>query len=216
MPVPKKITLSLESYKNMAGHSRYNVSDKKAGLKGKILDNKLGVRSQKELDDAETILLSDAYEFFLSKNPKQIKFDVKFLFSIHKYFLETLYKWAGQAREVDISRGKMMFASVNYLPSALKYLDQIFKENQPQRKNTKSSMAGKIAIIHNEFNVIHPFRDGNGRTIRLFIDLLLYSVGFKLVDWNSKPKNEYIHACIKGAVGNHKPMSDFILKRLKK
>jgi len=199
----------------MAGHSRYNVTNKRAGIEKGVLKNKLGISSQKELEDAETILLVDAYKFFLSKDHYS-NFDVEFLFYIHKYFLSTLYDWAGQKREVDISKGKMMFASVSHMNSSLKYLDKILKENTLKRKDTKNNIASKIAVIHNEYNAIHPFREGNGRTIRLFLDLLVLSIGYKMIDWSPKLKNDYIKACIFGAIGNHKPMTNFILKRLKK
>ena len=114
----------------MAGHSRYNITNKKAGIERGVLKNKLRIFDQKQLDDAEAILLADAYEFFLSKeNPEKINFDVEFLFSIHKYFLSTLYEWAGNKRKVNLSKGKMMFASVNHLDASLKYLDKILKDN---------------------------------------------------------------------------------------
>ncbi|MDD5721347.1 MAG: Fic family protein [Candidatus Pacebacteria bacterium] len=201
----------------MAGHSRYNITNKSAGLEGGVLKNKLGISSQKELEDAETILLVDAYEFFLSKENRDIAtFDVKFLFSIHKYFLSTLYDWAGRKREVDISKGKMMFASVNHLDSSLKYLDKILKEDIPKKQDKKNDIAYKIAFIHNEYNAVHPFREGNGRTIRLFLDLLVSSIGYEMIDWSPKSKNDYIKACIFGSIGNHKPMINFILKRLRK
>ena len=199
----------------MVGHSRYNVTAKKTGIERGVLKNKLGIFDQKQLDDAEAILLADAYEFFLSKeNLGKVNFNVEFLFSIHKYFLLTLYEWAGNRRKVNISKGKMMFASVDHLDFALKYLDDILKKNLPNNKETKNTIAYKIAFIHNEYNAIHPFRDGNGRTVRLFLDLLVLSVGYKVINWNSKSKNEYIKACVSGAIGDHQPMINFIFKRL--
>lgn len=66
-------------------------------------------------------------------------------------------------------------------------------------------MAEKLAIIHNEFNAVHPFREGNGRTIRLFIDLLLISIGHETLDYSNIEK-KYISACIMGMSKNHKPM----------
>jgi cell filamentation protein len=201
----------------MVGHSRYNVTNRKAGIDKGILKNKLGLASQKELEDAETILLADAYKFFLSKrNLDTVVFDTKFLFSIHKYFLGTLYEWAGKKREVNISKGEMMFASVNHLDVSLKYLDEVLKENIPKKMNSREKIAHKIAFIHNEYNAIHPFREGNGRTIRLFLDILISSIGYEMIDWSPKSKNDYIKACISGAIGSHKPMTDFFLKRLKK
>lgn len=201
----------------MVGHSRYNVTNKKVGIEKGILKNKLGISNQNELEDAETILLSDAYEFFVSKlSTEKISFDVKFMFSIHKYFLEPLYDFAGKIREVDISKGSMMFASVEHLNSSLKYLDNVIKENIPVSSDTKKILADKIALIHNEYNAIHPFREGNGRTIRLFLDLLVSSFGYRMIDWNSTKENNYMKACIAGARGDHEPMNNFIFKRLRK
>ena len=200
----------------MAEHSRYNVTNKKAGLQDGVLKNKLGITKQKELEDAETILLSDAYEFFTSKdNLNAFHFDVTFLFFIHKYFLGTLYDWAGTVREVDMSKGSMLFASVKHLPSSLKCLDTVLDENIPSEKDTKKIIAEKFAYIHNEYNAVHPFREGNGRTIRLFLDMLALRFGFAMIDWSSKTKDDYMKACIAGAVGNHKLMGGFILKRLR-
>jgi len=161
-------------------------------------------------------LLSDAYEFFLSKKDfNAISFDVEFLFSVHKYFLSTLYDWAGKTREVDMSKGSMMFASVKHLKESLKYFDKILKENLPRKKDAKNKIASKLAVIHNEYNAIHLFREGNGRTIRLFMDLLLASIGNQTINWKEELEAGYIKACIAGAIGNHQPMTNFILKKLK-
>jgi len=201
----------------MAEHSRYSVTNKKAGIKDSVLQNKLGISNQKELNDAEAILFSDAYEFFLSQiNKNKIVFDTKFLFTVHKYFLGVLYDFAGKTREVDISKGSMMFASVKHLNSTLVDFDKVLKTNIPKNKDTKKIIANKIAIIHNEFNAIHPFREGNGRTIRLFIDLIIFDLGYQIIDWSSKEKNAYLKACIFGAKGDNKLMSNFLYKRLKK
>ena len=110
----------------------------------------------------------------------------------------------------------MMFASVRHLDASLQYLDKILKDNLPKKKDTKNDIAFKIAFIHNEYNAIHPFREGNGRTIRLFLDLFALYIGYQMIDWSSKLENDYMKACIAGAIGNHKLMTNFILKRLKK
>ncbi len=76
----------------MAGHSRYSVSVRDAGMDGSVLKNKLGIKDEKELGDAETLLLSDVYEHFFEKlKTEGLYFDLPFLFEIHKYFLCPLY-----------------------------------------------------------------------------------------------------------------------------
>jgi fido (protein-threonine AMPylation protein) len=69
-------------------------------------------------------------------------------------------------------------------------------------------MAEKLALIHNEFNVIHPFRDGNGRTIRLFLDSLVYTLGFDPINYGDR--EAYLAACITGAVQDNKAMQKLI------
>ena len=105
----------------MAEHSRYHVSDNAAGVNKGILKNKLGIRSKKKLDDAETLLLADTYShFFALLKQGKLTFDLSLLFSIHRYFFTTLYDWAGKLRTVDISKDGMLFAPVKYLDRSVK------------------------------------------------------------------------------------------------
>lgn len=80
----------------MAEHSRYRVSDDVAGISRGVLKNKLGLKNKKQLENAETLLLADTYiHFFELLKEGTIKFNLPLLFSIHKYFFDTLYDWAG-------------------------------------------------------------------------------------------------------------------------
>ncbi len=195
--------------------SRYNVSDEQAGLDQGVLKNKLGYTTQKDLDDAETILQADAYKhFFDLVQTRQFVFDVDLLMKIHRYFFETLYTWAGSVRAVDISKGEMLFAPAKYISSALKQLDQIIYNNLPTSSTTIEGTAKKLAVIHNEFNVVHPFRDGNGRTIRLFLDLLVHTLGFDPINYGDQ--GEYLKACVVGASQSNIPMQKIIKSGLVK
>ena len=201
----------------MAEHSRYRVSDESAGVSKGILKNKLELKSKKKLDDAETLLLADTYtHFFELLKEDKVKFDLSLLFAIHKYFLEHLYDWAGKVRTVDISKDGMLFASVKYIDQALKAFAILIKKNLPQATNTKDEIAKKLAIIHNEFNIIHPFREGNGRTIRLFLDLIVVSFGYDPVDWSKASNTDYIKACIQGLSNKQVLMTKIIKNGLKK
>ena len=201
----------------MAEHSRYQVSDEAAGVSKGILKNKLGIKNKGRLERAETLLLSDTYtHFFELLKEKKVKFDLSLLFSIHKYFFDPLYEWAGKVRTVNISKDDMFFAPIKYIDNALETFNQLIKTKLPKQSDTKDKVSKKLAIIHNEFNIIHPFREGNGRTIRLFLDLIAKNLGYIPIDWSKKPKSEYITACIKGAKSEHEPMTKIIKKGLKK
>lgn len=86
----------------------------------------------------------------------------------------------------------------------------------PKQSNSNNDVSQKLAIIHNEFNVIHPFREGNGRTIRLFLDLVVSNLGYNPIDWSKTPNKDYLKACIQGVNGNHEPMAKIIKKGLSK
>jgi cell filamentation protein len=199
----------------MAEHSRYYVSDNDASVNKGILKNKLGIKSKKKLSEAETLLLADTYtHFFELLNKKKVTFDLSLLFSIHEYFLSHLYDWAGKVRVVNISKDEILFAPVKYIDKALMKFNKLLKETLPKQSNANNEVSQKLAIIHNEFNVIHPFREGNGRTIRLFLDLIAVSVGYDPIDWSKTPNKDYFKACIQGVNGNHEPMAKIIKKGL--
>jgi cell filamentation protein len=188
----------------MAAPSRYNADD---NTENGILRNKLNISNQKDLDDAETTLYTDAYSYFLdAEKHHKLAFSTKLLFEIHRYFLFTLYDWAGKARTIDISKGNTMFCSVRFIGNAMKELDKIIAKNLPTPTDTKESLCSKLAAIHCEFNAIHPFREGNGRTIRLFLDLLNIHAGHPLIDYSKSTKTSYINACIAGMKQDYKKM----------
>ena len=202
----------------MVERSRYHVSDKSAGISKGVLKNKLGIKSKKKLDDAETLLLADTYErFFELLKEGEIEFDLSLLFTIHKYFLETIYDWAGEIRRVDISKDDMLFAPVKYIDKSLKEFEKLLKKKLPRSSDDKEELSKKLAIIHNEYNVIHPFREGNGRTIRLFLDLVVASLGYDPIDWGKRSNSDYMSACVEGmSSGKHEAMAKIIKRGLKK
>ena len=201
----------------MVEHSRYHVSKKNAGIGDDVLKNKLGIKDQKKLDDAETILLADTYTHFFDLLEKdEIKFDLSLLFLIHQYFFEPLYSWAGKKRRVNLSKDGILFASVRYIDSALDEFDKLLKKELPKITDTKKEVSQKLTTIHSDFNAIHPFREGNGRTVRLFLDLIAHSLGYDFIEWNKKTSKEYIRACVEGVKGDNSGMNKIIKAGLKK
>jgi cell filamentation protein len=199
----------------MAEASRYNVGGDEAA--SEILKNKLGIKDQKALEDTETVLFSDTYEHFLEKQESgKLKFDTDLIFEIHKYFLDTLYSWAGRTRNVQISKDGVLFCKAEHIENAMKDFERLLKKHLPKKTDNKSILSEKLAIIHCEFNAIHPFREGNGRTIRLFLDLLTLENGYGLIDFGKTAKKAYIEACISGMSGDYSKMKSVIYKGLKR
>ncbi len=201
----------------MAEASRYNVSDDDAGLEKGVLKNKSGIKNEKRLQNVESLLLIDAIAHFtrLAKEGK-IVFDLSLIFEIQRYFLGNLYDWAGKVRKVEISKDGVLFAPVIRINDSLKKFEKLLQKNQPRKGDSKKQIAQKLAIIHNEFNAIHPFREGNGRTIRLFMDLMAVNADYQPIDFGKSSKKSYIFACQRGIVLDHSKMERVIYKGLRK
>lgn len=197
----------------MTAPSRYHVGSGEAGIgAGGVLINKLGFTDQVELDDAETVLLLDTQtHYFELLSEGEIHFDLRLIFEIHKYFLGTLYDWAGEPRKVNISKDGTFFAPVEHLANSLAELSEVFNENVPDNGERKETIAYKLAVIHDEFIAVHPFREGNGRVIRLYIDMLVEHLDLRPIDWES---GDYLAACRRGMSKDYEPMIKIILSSI--
>ena len=201
----------------MAEHSRYSVSAKESGVVRGVLKNKLGIKVQASLDDAETLLLSDTYKYFFDRLEEEgLHFDLPLLFEIHKYFLGSLYEWAGKVRRVNIAKDDILFAPIEHIGTSLREFGYVLKKSIPMQKDSKKVLAQKLAVVHNELNALHPFREGNGRTTRLFLDLIAVSVGYDPINWGKSSTTTYTEACKQGMVLEHRMMEKVIYAGLRK
>lgn len=150
-----------------------------------VLENKLGLSSSVELAHVEEkISKKKAAALFESGLLHQLEAG-KFssLQVIHKYLFDEIYEFAGELRTVNISKGSFRFASVLYLESALRTIDDM-----PQ------STFDEIIDKYIEMNIAHPFREGNGRSMRIWLDLMLKTELQKVVDWSRVEKEDYLLA----------------------
>ena len=147
--------------------------------------NKLGLTSSAELArEEERISKKKAVKLFdkeiLDSLPAG-KFST--LQAIHKYLFEDIYNFAGELRTVNIAKGNFRFAPLLYLQAALENIDKM-----PQ------SSFDEIVEKYVEMNIAHPFRDGNGRSTRIWLDHILKSKIGKVVDWSKVDKEDYLLA----------------------
>lgn len=119
------------------------------------------------------------------------------LISIHKHLFEDIYEFAGKIRDVNIAKGSFRFAPVMYLKEALNNI-----EKMPQ------STYDEIIEKYVEMNVAHPFREGNGRSTRIWLDLILKNEIGKVVDWSLVDKDDYLLAM------ERSPIKDIEIKYL--
>ena len=165
------------------------------------LENKLGLTSSADLArEEERISKKKAAELF--ENGVLDKLEPgKFssLQAIHKYLFEEIYDFAGKIRTVNLAKGNFRFAPLMYLETALGNIDKM-----PQ------STFDEIVEKYVEMNIAHPFREGNGRSMRIWLDLMFKAELYKVVDWSKVDKEDYLLAM------ERSPIKDIEIKYLLK
>ena len=166
-----------------------------------ILENKLGITEAVELARVEEKLSKvRANKLFTTGFLHKLEpgtFNA--LSEIHRYLFEEIYHFAGRIRSVNIAKGNFRFASVIYLEVSLNNI-----EKMPQ------STFDEIIEKYVEMNVAHPFREGNGRSTRIWLDIILKKELKQVVDWNLVDKDDYLLAM------ERSPVKDIEIKHLLK
>lgn len=149
------------------------------------LENKLGIKSSAELArEEERISKKKAVELFENGMLEKLEAGkVQTLCEIHKYLFDDIYDFAGKIRTVNLSKGNFRFAPLMYLETAIKNVDKM-----PQ--NTFDEIVEKYV----EMNIVHPFREGNGRSMRIWLDMMLKKQIGQVVDWSKIEKEDYLMA----------------------
>lgn len=150
-----------------------------------MLENKLGLTSSAELArEEERISKKKAamlFENHILDNLKSGKLST--LQTIHKYLFDEIYDFAGKLRTVNIAKGNFRFAPLMYIESALKNIDEMPQSNFDE-----------IIEKYVEMNIAHPFREGNGRSTRIWLDHMLKTEIGKVIDWSKVDKEDYLLA----------------------
>ena len=150
-----------------------------------ILKNKLGIKNQIELaKNEEKITKLKAKKLFETGKLNFIEVGTfKGLSEIHKYLFEDIYDFAGKIRTENISKSNFRFASAMYLKEALNKIDKMPQSNFDE-----------IIEKYIEMNIAHPFREGNGRSTRIWLDMILKEEIGKVIDWSKVNKEDYLLA----------------------
>ncbi|MEI3267143.1 MAG: Fic family protein [Frisingicoccus sp.] len=165
------------------------------------LENKLGLENSADLArEEERISKKKALELFekgLLDTLEPGRFSA--LKTIHKYLFEDIYDFAGEIRKVNISKGNFRFAPLMYLETALDNIDKM-----PQ------STFDEIVEKYVEMNIAHPFREGNGRSMRIWLDLIFKAELGQVIDWSKVDKEDYMLAM------ERSPIKDIEIKHVLK
>ncbi|MGD9699605.1 putative adenosine monophosphate-protein transferase Fic [Acinetobacter sp.] len=159
------------------------------------LKNKLNIKDIDILAEAEREFSELAISQIEYADPP---YNLDYLKSIHFQLFSDVYEWAGEFRQVDISKGDTRFCNFSRIDVEA---NKIFKQLQQQNYFyglSKQDLIYKIADLYCELNIIHPFREGNGRTQRIFFEHLVAFCGYG-IDWSKVPsQEEWINANIAG------------------
>ena len=166
-----------------------------------MIENKLGLTTSAELAREEERISKkkaiDLFEKDILKNLPAGKFST--LQTIHKYLFEDIYEFAGEIRNVNIAKGNFRFAPLMYLKPALENIDKMPQSNFDE-----------IVEKYVEMNIAHPFREGNGRSTRIWLDHILKNEVGKVIDWSKIDKDDYLLAM------ERSPIKDIEIKYLLK
>ncbi|MBE6808984.1 MAG: cell filamentation protein Fic [Ruminococcaceae bacterium] len=165
------------------------------------LENKLGITSSPELAEAEErISKKKAVELFENGLLDSLEAGTfATLKAIHKYLFDEIYYFAGELRTVNIAKGNFRFAPLMYLEAALANIDKM-----PQ------STFDEVVEKYVEMNIAHPFREGNGRSTRIWLDCIFKKEIGKVVDWSKVDKEDYLLAM------ERSPIKDIEIKHILK
>ena len=182
------------------------------GSRGRVLKNLLGIKSKREMDQAEAQEQLRTLEELVRIYDQTHRFTAADVRKIHKMWLEPIYAWAGNYRQVNLSKGDFPFAAANQIPRLMIEFEKgPLREYTPCRFTEMSEIARAIAVVHTELLLIHPFREGNGRVTRLLAVLMALQAGLPPLDFGNikgRKRQEYFRAVQAGLDRDYKPMEE--------
>ena len=181
-------------------------------MNGGVFKNKLSIQDSELLKTAEKEFSAVRAQYLLLQ-PITDNFDLAHLQTIHRELFGDVYDWAGEIRRIDISKGNTRFANFAFIENeSRKLLEKLQSENY-LRGLDKDKFAERVAYYLGELNVLHPFREGNGRTLRLFMTQLAMKNGLQ-IHWQNISAEQMIQACIQAYHADSSLLARLILDNL--
>ncbi|QQG66064.1 Fic/DOC family protein [Desulfobulbus oligotrophicus] len=159
-----------------------------------VLKNKLGLTDEEELKEAEASLAAWR-SFQLANSPIKGRFDLDHLKAIHKHLFCDVYEWAGELRNIDLAKENSYFANHKHIVSAARPVFEKLADEGYLKGVDAAAFSARAAYYLGEINALHPFREGNGRAQREFINHLAYRNGY-FIEWKNITQKEMIQASV--------------------
>lgn len=190
------------------------------GSRGRVLKNLLGIKKKREMDAAETAEQDRVLAELLAHFDAGHGFTASDVCQIHKKWLGAIYPWAGQYRNVNVSKGGLSFAAAQHIPSLMHEFEKsILRKHTPCKFASMGEIGHSLAVVHVELALIHPFREGNGRLARILAILMALQAGLPPLDFQDikgKKKQDYFEAIRQGLSRNYMPMEEVFKRVIRK
>lgn len=172
-----------------------------------VFKNLLSIDNQQDLDNAEADI--SATVIASMSNEPSGNFDLEHLKNIHWEIFSAIYSWAGEIRTVEIAKGETRFANSDIIEQAASQLFKMLHADNLLKDSLRHEFVRKLAHYYSEVNVLHPFREGNGRTERMFFSQLVVASGYRLA-WENLNADENIEACARAYKGDESSLVDML------
>ena len=199
----------------MKPSDRYDISDLpeaqgEPGSRGRVLRNKLGIKSKREMDEAESVALKTAIDKLVYMYDDKHRFTAEDIRTMHKVWLGDIYEWAGEYRQVNLSKGDLHFAAATHVSHLMTELEKDFlHKHTPCNFKAMERVIQALAEVHVELILIHPFREGNGRVARILSTLMAFQAGLPMLIFNDLTGGKrklYFAAINNGMNRDYRPM----------
>lgn len=195
--------------------AKYEGEDHYLDPKTGVLRNKLGIGDEDELKQAEASLVAWR-SFQLAEKPIPGSFDLDHLKALHKHLFCDVYEWAGELRDIDLAKSNSYFANHTHIVSAARPVFEKLAKESYLKGLDAVAFSERAAYYLGEINALHPFREGNGRAQREFINHLAYKNGY-FIEWKNVSQQDMIQASMESFhQGDNTKFATFILDNLRK
>lgn len=189
------------------------------GSRHQVLKNRLGIKTKRKMDLVEALAYERALAILERRYDKDHRFTAHDICNIHKIWLEEIYGWAGKYRQVKLTKDNFTFAFPSEIPKLMKEFEKhSLERNTPCNFASRARVIKALAEAHTELILLHPFREGNGRTARILTTLMALQADMPRLNFSSITgikKGEYIAAIHAGMDENYRLMErvfDLILR----
>jgi len=193
------------------------------GSRMRVLKNRLGIRRKMEMDRAEFEALVLAQERYLGRVGPSTRLTARLLCEMHRVWLGGIYEWAGRYRTVELKKGDFRWPPAFCIGENMENFEKgLLARCTPCRRGPLAEVSRRIAEVHAELLLIHPFREGNGRLARWVSELMALQAGLPGPDYAfigrgaKERRAAYLDAVRKGYLGEHGPLTAFFLEALER